>query len=92
MGSNESNSLAEAAPGREREREPVFNYPEHWRAFWVTHLGRHSLLRCPGAPCPGGCGANAKDDMRSIMAGRDMTTDAWQDRRLANLLADAERK
>lgn len=40
-----------------------FNYPAAWKAFWERWKGEHSMLRCPGDPCPGGCGPSAKDEL-----------------------------
>jgi phosphoenolpyruvate carboxylase len=67
----------------------TFDYPEAWSAFWHRHRGAHSMLRCPGEPCPGGCGAGAKDDLAAIQdarRGRDMTDE--QRRRITWLLQD----
>ena len=43
-----------------------FSYPEAWKAFWERWLGEHSMMRCPGPPCPGGCGASAKDALKRL--------------------------
>ena len=54
------------APGK-KERPPRLDYPATWLAFWKRWRGAHSMLRCPGGPCPGGCGAGAKDDLKQIV-------------------------
>jgi hypothetical protein len=43
-----------------------FNYPWAWKKFWERWLGTHSMMRCPGHPCPGGCGANAKEELAKL--------------------------
>ena len=47
-----------------------FDYPAAWAAFWERWRGVHSMLRCPQGKCPGGCGANAKDDLAAIQDAR----------------------
>jgi hypothetical protein len=71
-----------------RSRKP-FDYPEAWSAFWFRHRGEHSMLRCPGDPCPGGCGANAKDNLAAIQdARRGLDLTDTQRRRIGFLLHD----
>ena len=70
-----------------------FDYPSAWAAFWLQHKGAHSVLRCPGSYCPGGCGANAKDDMAAIQdarRGRGLTD--VQQSRIEYLLRELHRK
>lgn len=66
------------------------DYPSAWRGFWLRHAGSHSLLRCPGPPCPGGCGANGLDDLAALQdARRGQPLTDEQRRRVAVLLAEA---
>ncbi len=45
---------------------PVLDYPATWASFWERWIGVHSMMRCPGGHCPGGCGAGAKDHLASL--------------------------
>jgi len=64
-----------------------FPYGDAMAAFWRIHLGAHSLLRCPGSKlCPGGCGANARDDMAAIHDARRGRADEFQQERVRHLL------
>ncbi len=43
------------------------DYPQKWLEFWDNWLGVHSMLRCPGGSCPGGCGAGAKSLLKKLV-------------------------
>lgn len=47
--------------------EEPFNYFDAWKNYWTRWIGNHSMLRCPGPPCPGGCGASAKDALAELI-------------------------
>lgn len=63
----------------------TFDYPAALNAFWRVYAGTHSMLRCAGPPCPGGCGVNARDDMAAIHDARRDRATADQLERLARL-------
>jgi len=70
------------------DMENGFDYPRAWVAFWDLHAGAHSMLRCGGGCCPGGCGANAKDDLAAIQdARRGLKLSNEQRRRIDSLVA-----
>ena len=41
-------------------------FPEAWAEHWRRWGGEHSMLRCPGGDCPGGCGASAREALAEI--------------------------
>lgn len=68
-----------------------FMYGEAMVAYWRVYAGAHSMLRCPGADaCPGGCGANAADDMAAIQDARRGAASKDQLKRVARLRAFAK--